>query len=502
MVASMKTLWSANSEEAVFMPLAENISADVVIIGGGITGMMTAHLLVKSGIRPIVLEALEIGEGTTACSTGNLYAVIDKRLHQVQSKFDTDTLKAVVESRTAAINMIESVIHEYLIDCNFSRMPWYLYNEHDPDDKLIEQEKKAAMTAGLDVFVEEQLPLPYQVKKAIRIENQAQFNPAAFVKELAKINEMEGVRIFTNTPVLEIEGAVSPFVLKTPKGSVTAQKVIHATHTPKGIFPVHTALGPYREYAIAGKLRSGNYPEGIFWSTEQEHHISVRSYFRNEEKYILIIGLDHKVGQADDHFAYYRKLENYARSKFDFESIDYRWSAQHYKPADGLAYIGETLQNNVYIATGFSTDGLTYGSLSAMILSDILNGRQNPWAEMYNPKRFTPVASAGKVIKENINVLTELIKDFLGKSEDFPVITGEGKILEREGKKWAVSRDEQGQLHVVSALCPHMKCVVHWNNAEKTWDCPCHGSRFKATGEVIEGPAYHPLNKMDSDKLE
>jgi glycine/D-amino acid oxidase-like deaminating enzyme/nitrite reductase/ring-hydroxylating ferredoxin subunit len=497
----MKTVWTAHSPDVTFQSLRENISATVAVVGGGITGMMTAHLLMKSGVDVVVLEALDIGKGTTAASTGNLYSVIDKRLHQIQSKFDEETIRMIVESRTAAVNMIESIVHEYLLDCSFSRMPWYLYSETDADDKLVEQEKEAALSAGLAVAEENQLPLPVSVKKAIRIDYQAQFNPAAFVMELSKINRQEGVRIFTQTPVLDIKGD-SPFTLETPHGTVNAKYVVHATHTPKGIYPVHTSLGPYREYALAGKLRSGSYPEGIFWSTEPEHHISVRSFYKNDEKFIIIIGCDHKVGQADDHDAYYRKLENFARSRFNIESIDYRWSAQHYKPADGLAYIGETMEKNVFMATGFSTDGLTYGSLSAMIISDLINGRKNPWADLYKPKRFTPLASAGKFIKENINVVGELIKDWVGKSDDLPVLTGEGKILVKEGSKWAVSRDDTGQLHVVSAVCPHMKCIVHWNNAEKTWDCPCHGSRFRPTGEVIEGPAWHPLEKKDFDKLQ
>jgi Rieske Fe-S protein len=217
---------------------------------------------------------------------------------------------------------------------------------------------------------------------------------------------------------------------------------------------------------------------------------------------IAIIGGHHKVGQTDNHEAYFSKLEKEARSRFDIASIEYKWSAQHYKPADGLPYIGESAEEGIYMATGFSTDGLTYGTLAAMILSDIIAGKENPWAKTYDAKRFTPIASAKTFIKENMNVLGEYLKDYPGNTdvELFSQIKpGEGKIVEKKNEKWAVHRSENGELHAISAVCTHMECIVNWNNAEKTWDCPCHGSRFKTTGEVIEGPAFMPLEKKKTN---
>jgi glycine/D-amino acid oxidase-like deaminating enzyme/nitrite reductase/ring-hydroxylating ferredoxin subunit len=492
-----KSIWKAKSPSPDFPSLKNNIEVDVAIVGGGITGITTAHLLSNQGRKVAVLEAMKVGEGTTGDSTGNLYTMVDKRMHHIQSKFDDDTLRVIAGSRTAAVEFIETTIRKFGISCNFKRMSMYLFSESGKEDRLIEQEKVAARDSGLQVTALDSLPLPFEISMAIKIENQAQFNPASYVKGLAKKINRQNCQIYANTPVLEIKKG-TPFVLLTPEGKITASKIVLATHTPKGVLMVQTVLGPYREYAMAAKLFGGDYPEGIFWSTDPVHHASIRSFRTKTDSYLIIIGEDHKVGQADDHEIFFNKLEDYARSRFDISTVDYRWSAQHYKPADGLPYIGESSDDGIFIATGFSTDGLVYGTLSAMILSDVITGRENPWAATYDPKRFTPVASAKKFLVENINVIGEYLKGLTRSSgDDSPdqLRPGEGKVMVIKNEKLAVHRDKSGQLHVVSAVCPHMKCIVKWNNAENTWDCPCHGSRFKASGEVIEGPAYHSLEK-------
>ena len=276
--------------------------------------------------------------------------------------------------------------------------------------------------------------------------------------------------------------------------------MVLATHSPKGIYGVQTAIYPYREYAVAAKLKPSeeNIPEGIFWDTEAQFHHSLRSYKAEDGNYVLVVGGHHKVGQSDDYEIFYQKLEENARRFFDVEEVKYRWSAQHYKPADGLPYIGESINNGIYIATGFSTDGLTYGVMSAMILNDIFNDRENPWAKIYELKRFTPQKSAKEYIKGNINVMKQYLDVFPGQSEAdafSDVKPGEGKVVEKGTAKFAVYKDETGNVECLSAFCTHLGCVVDWNSAEKSWDCPCHGSRFTTTGKVIEGPAYKPLDQ-------
>lgn len=494
-----KSIWNSTAPKTNFPTLNESLVVDVAIVGGGITGITSACLLAKSGKKVAVLEAGEISGGTSGYSTGNLYSLVDKRLHHIQSKWDKETAAGVAESRTAAVNLVESLIKEHNIECSFKRVPWYLFSETNQKDETIEKEIAAASKYNLEVEEVHELPLPVKVSKAIKVENQAQFNPTAFVRGLAQKINSENCKIFEHSPVYHIEKE-EELILSTSSGTVTAQKVILATHSPKGIYAVQTALYPYREYAMAAKLNSGDFPDGIYWDTEADFHTSMRTYKVNGDPYVLMLGGHHKVGQEDNYTRFYDKLEKNIRKYFDVSSIDYRWSAQHYKPADGLPYIGESADDNIYFATGFSTDGLTYGVLSAMIFGDLLNNRENKWAELYKAKRFTPVKSAKNYIKENLNVAKQYLKDLPGKAEadSFDEIgPGQGKVMEIEREKWAVYRDDKGELHCRSAVCTHMDCIVDWNDAERSWDCPCHGSRFEATGEVIEGPAFSPLDKRD-----
>lgn len=491
------SIWKATAQKSNFPPLQGDITTDIAIVGGGITGITSAYLLARSGRKVVVLESGEVGGGTTGDSTGNLYSMIDKRLHHIQSKWDKETAGKVARSRTAAVDLIGELVRKYSIDCDFKRVPWYLFSETNKKDETIEKEIKAATDYGLQVEELQELPLPFSVSKAIKVEGQAQFNPAAFVKGLSQNINSGNCSIFEQSPVHHIEKG-DKLVLSTPAGKVTANKVIMATHTPKGIYALQTALYPYREYAIAAKLRSGDFPDGIFWDTEAENHQSMRVYRKNGENYLLLLGGHHKVGQEDHYEKFFQRLEQNARKYFDIDRIDYKWSAQHYKPSDGLPFIGESADDNIFVATGFSTDGLTYGVLSAMIFDDLLNDRENKWAKTYDAGRFTPIKSAKTFIKENINVAKQYLKDLPGKSEVdslTEVKPGEGKVIEIDNEKWAVYRDDEGKVHSHSAVCTHMDCIVDWNDAERTWDCPCHGSRFKTTGEVIEGPAYSPLDK-------
>jgi glycine/D-amino acid oxidase-like deaminating enzyme/nitrite reductase/ring-hydroxylating ferredoxin subunit len=494
-----RSIWNSTAPQTNFPTLKESLVVDIAIVGGGITGITSAYLLAKSGKKVAVLEAGKISGGTTGYSTGNLYSMVDKRLHHIQSKWDKETAGAVARSRTAAVDLVERLVEEHNIDCDFKRVPWYLFSETNEKDETIEKEIEAARNFDLQVGEVNDLPLPIRVSKAIKVENQAQFNPSAFVRGLAQKINSDNCQIFEGTPVYHIQKE-EELTLSTPSATVTAQKVILATHSPKGIYAVQTALYPYREYAMAAKLNSGDFPDGIYWDTEAEFHTSMRTYSVNGDPYVLMLGGHHKVGQEDDYSRFYDRLEKNIRKYFDVSSIEYKWSAQHYKPADGLPYIGESVDDNIYFATGFSTDGLTYGVLSAMIFDDLLNNRENEWAELYKAKRFTPFKSAKDFIKENLNVAKQYLKDLPGKAEadSFDEIApGQGKVVEVDSEKWAVFKDDNGQVHCQSAVCTHMDCIVDWNDAEKSWDCPCHGSRFEATGEVIEGPAFSPLDKRN-----
>ncbi|WP_071885469.1 FAD-dependent oxidoreductase [Rufibacter tibetensis] len=497
----MKTtsIWRQDAEETPYPTLRGELIADVVVIGGGITGITTAHLLAKAGKRVVVLEALHVAESTTGHSTGNLYAPVGEYLHQLKDKYDQETVSALTASRNAAVNFIESLVQRYSIACHFKRVPFYFLTEHQEEDSFIRNEFETAQAAGLPVHFDTTSSLPFPISSAMRLDHQAQFNPMAYVKELAAHTSGSNCLIFENSKVLEIEeGKMN--VVRTEYGSVRAKQVVHATHTPKGIWFLHTLLGPYREYALGVSLNSLPL-EGTFWAYHAMHHHSMRPYTNDRgEHFLLVLGESHKVGHKEDNEENFQKLEEYVRQRFDVKAVEYRWAAQQYKPADSLPYIGRKHSGSeIFVATGFEADGLTYGTLSAMILSDLILGKENQWADMYSPTRHQPLKAAPKFIKENVDVMVQYLKDLPYRSqveELADIDSGEGKNIELDGKNYGAYRDETGKLHVVSAVCTHMACLVHFNKAEKSWDCPCHGSRFDVDGRVLEGPAYLDLSRM------
>lgn len=494
-------IWKVNKQVLSFKKLSTDITVDVAIIGGGITGITAAYLLSNAGKKVAVLEAHQIGGTTTGYSTGNLYAPVDEELHKIVKNFNKETAALVAESRTTAIYQIERLIEKFNIECDFKRVPWYLFSESELQNNTVEKEMKAAQDSGLRAVEVQNFPLPFKVTKAFRINNQAQLNPLAYITSLASKIQSENCSIYVNSKVENIEEKKDHVLLETEGGSVRASQVIMATHTPKGFEPVQTLLGPYREYALAFKLREPLSEKGIFWGMAGSHHHSLRTYEVDGQPYLLVLGAPHKVGQKEDNNKCLENLEKYVKDRINVGSLAYWWAAQHYKPADGLPYIGERAKGSkVYYATGFSTDGLTYGTLAAMIISDTIMGTKNKWKDVYSTSRFTPLVSAKDFLKENVNVAVQYIKDLPSgpQAKEFAEIkSGEAKTVDVEGSKCAAYRDETGTLHVVSAYCTHMRCVVHWNTAEKTWDCPCHGSRFTINGDVIEGPAIGNLKKIN-----
>lgn len=497
-----QALWSATTGFKTYPQLQGDLDVDVAIVGAGITGISTAYLLARAGMRVAVLESFQVGSGTTGSSTGNLYAPIGEHLYTVESKHDEETLRAVVASRLAAVDWMEQRVQEHGIDCEFVRVPWYLFSEPGNDRMdQVDRELKAAGKAALTVSDEAPADFPFQVESITNVANQAQYNPLKYVQGLAAAIAGNNCQIYEGTKVTNVEDG-KPCVVHTERGKVTAAHVVMATHSPKGVYAVHTTMEPYREYALAVRLKGALPAGGIYWHVLQKQHYSIRPYSNAQGNFLLILGESHKVGQKEHNEEALGKLEQYATERFDVDQIVYKWAAQNYKPADALPYIGTSpAQDNIYIATGFAADGLTWGTLAGMIIADTLAGRENQWARFYDPKRFTPVASAPKFVKANVDVAFQLAKDYLfyGQVEELQEIKpGEGKTLEIDQEKVAAFRDEEGKLHVVSSVCTHMGCIVHFNNAEKSWDCPCHGSRFSVEGEVLEGPAYSNLAKPGS----
>ncbi len=499
-----KSLWNTFSKDTKFPSLKTDISVDVAIIGGGITGITTALLLKKAGLKVAVFEAREIGKGTTGHSTGNLYVVTDQLFSPIASKYDVEVLKQVVRSRSEAFQLIKNYVQEYNIDCDYKEQDMFIY-EDDKTSK-IEKEKKIAGDAGIAVteMTASHNPntFPFDFENGIVLQEQATFNPLLYVQELARQAQGNNCSIYENTKVEQIEEGENESLLTTSLGKVVAKYVVHATHSPKGVeIQYHTVLGPYREYGVAVKLEDDSmYPDGIYWGHYNNQKFSIRTYNRNGEKFLLCIGKPHKVGQAEDNEQHIQELVTFLEKRFRISEVSFKWGGQHYKPADYLPYIGRKSDNsNQLIATGFSTDGLIYGTLSAIILSDLISNKKNTFSELFKASRHQPLKAAGEFVKENIDVAKEFIADRFN-TEDVEIRDikpGEAKIIEREGQKAAVYRDTEGEISINSALCTHMGCIVHWNNAENTWDCPCHGSRFDLKGEVIEGPAFKALKKIN-----
>lgn len=489
-----KSIWEDTSNEGMkFKSFSGSSEADVVIIGGGITGLTAAMLLSDAGKKVILLEALEIGLGTTGNSTGNLYITVDEHLCGLKKKWNTGVMKKVVRSRMAAIHLIEQNVKRFNIDCDFYRTTFTYFTEKGGKeaDKFIKDELDALEEAGITSVVSENTTAPFRVKKSFSVDGQAQFHPLNYARGLAA-GVSARAELFENSCVIDIDEKEG--IVKTANGKVKARHIIMATHTPKGVYGIQTVLGPYREHGVAAELKEDYCPKGIFWSIEQPKH-SVRTFSKDGKNYVMVIGDKYKTGQGENTNEYVAKLESYLRLHFNIGTITHTWGGQQYRPADGLPYIGKH-SDKLYFITGFATDGLVYGTLGAAIVSDLILDNKNEWEETYKLKRFTPAKSFKEFFKENADNMIQYLKDTPWNRDAASLkdlMPEQARIVEMNGEKLAVYRDENGIDHICSAVCTHMKCVVNWNPAEKTWDCPCHGSRFTTGGKVIEGPAVTGL---------
>jgi glycine/D-amino acid oxidase-like deaminating enzyme/nitrite reductase/ring-hydroxylating ferredoxin subunit len=504
-----QSFWEATTPHRPDFPRLEaNIEVDVAIIGGGITGITTALQLTKAGKKVAVLEARRVGGGTTGWSTGNLYVPVGSYFHNIAKSRNDDIMRTVARARFAALDFIELEAREKNIDCHFSRRPWYFFTQEESMVSTVEKEVEALQKAGMRAELVSEiglLKLP-GLKRAARMEGQARFHPLRYVLGLATAVAQQGCQLYEHTTVVDLKEKEDHCFLTTNRGTITCKQVVIATHIPIGIHSIQTVAAPYRSYVVAMRLKSGNYPDAYFWHNDKTHHaITTHSTTSMDLDMLMIAGNHHKTGQAShqEYQHYFNELEAYARKHFDVASVEYRWSAQHYRSGDGVPYIGLTHNGakRTYIATGFYADGLTYGTVAGILLADMIVGHDNSWIEAFDSTRGTNLATVGQFVKENANVAAQYLKDIpVGKVSHFSDIKpGEGKTIEIDSEKLAVYRDEQSKLHVCSAVCTHMKCIVNWNNAEKTWDCPCHGSRFMINGSVIEGPAILNLEQKDVD---
>ncbi|HEU5081646.1 MAG TPA: FAD-dependent oxidoreductase [Opitutaceae bacterium] len=483
--------------------LRDDTTADVCVIGAGLSGLTTAYLLAKENLRVVVLDAGTPTYGETSRTTAHLSNAIDDRYYNIERWHGQDGAKIAARAHTTAIDTIERIAREENIDCEFTRLDGYLFPAPGESSHVLEQELEAAHRAGLvDVeFHPGPRGASFPSERCLRFPRQGQFNPLRYLDGLIRAIEAQESRIFANSRVVDItEG--DEIIVTTENGyKVRCGSVVVATNSPiNDRVALQTKIAPYRTYAIAARIRKGSAPKALLWDNADPYHY-VRTAQSSETFDTLIIGgEDHKTGQESQTADRFGALERWARAHFpQIESVTHQWSGQVLETLDGLAYAGRNpgSSKNCYVITGDSGMGMTHGTIGAMIVTDLIQGRANAWADTFEPSRIT--LSAGLTFaKENFNVARQYL-DWGRPSESEETAhppANSGCVVQRGVQKIALFHSADGIMHEMSAVCPHLGCIVHWNDTEHTWDCPCHGSRFNATGDVIGGPATSPLTPI------
>ena len=502
---SDQTPWK-DSASGRFPQLQHDLTCDVLVIGGGITGLTAAWLLVKAGRKVCLIERNSLGDGETSHTTAHLTYVTDRRLHQLVSSFGRHAARLAWQGGAAAISTIEKIAASQNIECDFRRVPGFLHAslETEPsenDVELLQKDRQLAQEMGFEASY---ASLVHQVNRpGVRFANQAKFHPLRYLSGLAKSIVDAGGMIFEGTTASEF--TENPRCVTANQYKIHTNHLIVATHVPivgaAGFINstlLQTKLVQTSTYAVAAHLPKDIYPEAVYWDTSDPYYY-LRIDRGTTTDYAILGGQDHKTGQVENPSVCYHALETTLRTLLPEARIERRWSGQVIDTHDGLPYIGETAPRQ-FSATGFSGNGMTFGTLAGMMACDAVLDRENPWKALFSPDR-KKLSSGWDYIKENFDYPYYLLRDRLAGADvasEEDVAPGEGKILVRDGARAACARDMSGRLQTVSAICTHMGCVVHWNQAEKTWDCPCHGSRFEPSGAVIAGPANTPLKPLDA----
>ena len=514
--AAKTSVWAATTKVPSFPSLTENAHCDVCVVGAGIAGLTTAYLLTRAGRTVVVLDDGPLAGGMTQMTTAHLSNAIDDRYIEIEKLHGEEGARLAAESHTAAINRIELIARKEQIECDFDRVDGYLFLGPDDKEELLDRELAAAHRAGLSqVEKMRRAPLPgCDTGPCLRFPEQGQFHPLKYLAGLAKAIQHGGGRIYTKTHADEIHGGV-PAHVRCGSYDVLTEAIVVATNTPiNDRVVIHTKQAPYMTYAIGARVPRGSVTKALYWDTpDPYHYVRLQSMKSTPGQHngngsssgdydlLIVGGEDHKTGQENDTQQRHARLEMWARERFPMmDGIEFTWSGQVMETVDGLAFIGRNPmdEQNVYIVTGDSGMGMTHGTIAGILLTDLIEGRENPWAKLYDPARKT-LRAAGTFMKEALNVAVQYTGWVTGSDvrsvDDIP--PDHGAVIRRGLSKVAIYRDESGTLHERSAVCPHLGCIVAWNPNEKTWDCPCHGSRFSKLGKPINGPANSELSRLN-----
>ncbi len=482
---------------------------DAAVIGGGLAGLTSAYLLAREGKSVVLFEQDEIGSGESGRTTAHVATAIDDRYTELERLHGEEASRRVAASQVRALELIEEIIARESIVCDSRRVPGYLFLGPEHDEKLLKREHAAALRAGLRVELTEPLVKMFSDSPWLLFHDQLQFQPVKYMRGLADAFTRLGgvIRTHCHVDAVEWEEEDLARVILSKQANcdspIEVTFVVTATHTPFiDRFAMHTKQAPYRSYAIAARIPRESLPNALFWDTSDPYHyIRLERDADAEFERVIIGGEDHKVGQDHHPEMCWKRLETWARKRLpEIREVTHRWSGQIMEPVDAVAYAGRNPldSKNSYIITGDSGNGVTNTAIGAEIVVDLIMDRPSPYAEIYTPNR-TRLSSAGEYLKENLNVVAQYSDHFQASEVDSiaNIARGQGAVVRVDGKPVAVHRDNAGRIRACSAICPHLGAVLHWNSAERSWDCPAHGSRFDCDGKVLNGPSAAALDRRN-----
>ncbi|SCY36276.1 FAD-dependent oxidoreductase [Alkaliphilus peptidifermentans] len=496
---SPEPYWRASVKTQSFEPLTQDITTDVAIVGGGITGIISAYLLLQEGFKVTLIDASNILNGTTAHTTAKITAQHDLIYAELINHIGKEKAKLYYTANTNAIKFYANIIKNNNIDCDYDKQDSFVYTSSDKYINKIDQEVKAYQQLGIRGDYVESLPVPINIKAAAVMRDQSQFHPLKFLNHLLEFIVNNDGHIFEETTAVDIVADDGLKVITKNGANISCKNVIIASHFPfygiKGLY--FSRMYPDRSYVLGVKTKIG-YPGGMYLSADDPKR-SLRYTNINGEKLVLIGGENHVTGKDKETSEHYYALKTFGEDIFGLEEILYRWSTQDLTTLDNIPYIGRLTSNtpNIFVATGYRKWGMTTSALAALLLKDLIMDKSNPYTEVFSPSRFHADPSIKNYIKFNANVAKKFVA---GRFKDpFRTVESlkkdEGSIVSVNGKRVGAYRDPDGELHLVSNTCPHLGCMLKWNHGERTWDCPCHGSRFSIDGDIIEGPAEKELKK-------